>query len=164
MEFSETELAERTGRILLRNGRFLSTAESCTGGLIGSILTSVPGSSLWYRGGVIAYSNAFKTDVLGVPSSLIESNGAVSREVVLAMADGMNKLAGTDISISVSGVAGPGGGTVEKPAGTVWMAVCGWKFSFSEMKKFTGERNMVRKKAADYLLTKLYSLLEKGEN
>ena len=161
MELSETEPAEMIGNTMLRGGKTLSSAESCTGGLVGMLLTSIPGSSKWFKGGVIAYSNTVKTGVLKVSSSVIKEFGAVSRETVLAMALGVRELTGTDFSISISGIAGPGGGTPEKPVGTVWMALCGEQSVSTEKKKFTGERNVVRRKAADYLLEKLHELLEK---
>jgi PncC family amidohydrolase len=161
MELSEIQLVKRIGSVMLKAGITLSAAESCTGGMVGMLLTSVPGSSGWFMGSVTAYSNILKTTVLNVPSSLIESEGAVSRETAMAMAEGIRKLTGSDFSISVTGVAGPGGGSVEKPVGTVWMAVCSSRSMSAEMKRFSGDRDMVRRKAADYLLEKLYCLLAK---
>ena len=161
MELSEIELVKRIGNIMLKAGITLSAAESCTGGMVGMLLTSVPGSSEWFMGSVTAYSNILKTTVLNIPSSLIEAEGAVSRETALAMAAGIRELTGSDFSISVTGIAGPGGGSAEKPVGTVWMAVCSSQSISAEMKRFTGDRDMVRRKAADYLLEKLYCLLAK---
>ncbi|MCD4700500.1 MAG: CinA family protein [Candidatus Aegiribacteria sp.] len=161
MGLSETELIERIGSIMRKAGVTLSAAESCTGGMVGMLLTSVPGSSGWFVGGVTAYSNRVKTGVLNIPASLIEEEGAVSRETAVAMADGVRKLTGSDFSISVTGIAGPDGGSSEKPVGTAWMAVCSSQSVSVEMKRFTGDRNVVRKKVADYLLDKLYWLLEK---
>ena len=160
MELYDTELVKRIGSAMLKAGKTLSAAESCTGGLVGMLLTSVPGSSQWFKGGVIAYSNTVKTDILNVPFSVIEEDGAVSKETVLAMAAGVRELMGTDLSVSISGIAGPDGGTAEKPVGTVWIAVCGEKSVSAEMKMFAGERDVVRRKAADYLLTKLYAFLK----
>ena len=161
MGLSELELVERIGRIMCNAGLTLSAAESCTGGMLGMLLTSVPGASGWFMGGVIAYSNTLKTTVLNIPSSLLETEGAVSKETALAMAAGIRKLTGSDISISVTGIAGPGGGSLEKPVGTIWMAVCSNQSVSAEMKRFTGNRDVVRRKAADYLLAKLFLLLEK---
>ncbi|MCK4807938.1 MAG: nicotinamide-nucleotide amidohydrolase family protein [Candidatus Aegiribacteria sp.] len=161
MGLSEMELVKRIGNILLKAGKTLSSAESCTGGMVGMLLTSVPGSSEWFMGSVTAYSNSVKTAVLSVPASLIEAEGAVSRETAVAMAAGVRKLTGSDFSISVTGITGPGGGSAEKPVGTVWMAVCNSQSMSAEMKRFTGKRDVVRRKAADYLLAKLYRLLEK---
>ncbi len=161
MGLSEIEYVKRIGNIMREAGITLSAAESCTGGMLGMLLTSVPGSSEWFLGGIIAYSNSFKTTILGISSSLIETEGAVSRETALAMAAGIRKLTGSDISISVTGIAGPGGGSSEKPVGTVWMAVCSSQSMSAEMKRFAGDRDVVRRKAADYLLAKLCLLLEK---
>ncbi len=161
MGLSEMELVNRIGSIMLKAGITLSSAESCTGGMVGMLLTSVPGSSGWFLGSVTAYSNSFKTGILNVPASLIEAEGAVSRETAVAMAASIRKLTGSDYSISVTGIAGPGGGSAEKPVGTAWMAVCSSQSVSVEMRRFTGERNVVRRKAADYLLAKLYRLLEK---
>jgi nicotinamide-nucleotide amidase len=160
MEFYNAELVKRIGSIMLKAGKTLSAAESCTGGLVGMLLTSVPGSSQWFKGGIIAYSNTVKTDILNVSFSVIEENGAVSKETVLAMAAGVRKLIGTDFSVSISGIAGPGGGTTEKPVGTVWIAVRGEKSVSAETKRFAGKRDVVRRKAADYLLEKLYAFLK----
>ncbi|MDD3312916.1 CinA family protein [Pseudodesulfovibrio sp.] len=110
------------GECLRANGSFLATAESCTGGLLASTLTDVPGSSEWFRGSVVAYSNDVKRDLLGVPADVLEAHGAVSEAVVRAMAQGVLKAVGADVSVAISGVAGPGGGTPEKPVGMVWMA------------------------------------------
>lgn len=161
MGLYKTKLVNQIGRIMLTGGKTLSSAESCTGGMVGMLITSVPGSSEWFRGGVIAYSNSLKTDLLDVPASLIEAEGAVSRGTAMAMAAGVRELTGSDFSISVTGVAGPGGSTQEKPAGSVWMAVCSSQSVFAELKRFTGNRDVVRRKAAHYLLAMLYELLEK---
>ena len=160
MKLCDTELVKRIGSAMLKAGKTLSAAESCTGGLVGTLLTSIPGSSKWFKGGVIAYSNSVKTEILSVPFSVIEEYGAVSKKTVLAMSTGVRELMGTDFSVSISGIAGPGGGTTEKPVGTVWMAVCGEKSVSTEMKRFSGERDVVRRKAADYLLGKLYAFLK----
>lgn len=118
-------LEENVGKLLKENRKTLATAESCTGGLIAHRITSVPGSSAWFTGSIIAYSNRIKTDLLGVPAEVIENHGAVSREVVESMARGARKYLQTDYAIAVSGVAGPDGGTDEKPVGTVWIATAG---------------------------------------
>lgn len=111
------------GRRLSRLGLTLSTAESCTGGGIAALVTSVPGSSAYFRGGVVAYSNEVKTSVLGVSPLTIETYDVVSREVVTEMARGVQALLHTDCAISTSGIAGPDGGTAERPVGTIWIAV-----------------------------------------
>jgi nicotinamide-nucleotide amidase len=101
----------------------LSTAESCTGGYIAHLITSIPGSSDYYHGSIIAYHNNIKQALLGVKETVLQDFGAVSREVVIAMAEGARKKLGTDYAISTSGIAGPDGGSPEKPVGTVWIAV-----------------------------------------
>jgi PncC family amidohydrolase len=111
------------GQLLLSKGMTLSTAESCTGGLIGHIITSVSGSSAYYKGGVISYSNDIKRDVLGVQESALATYGAVSEVVVRQMASGVRRLMQTECAVATSGVAGPTGGTADKPVGTVWIAV-----------------------------------------
>lgn len=123
--YSEQEdtLEQCIGRILKANGLTVSTAESCTGGSISAMLTSVPGSSDYFLGSVTSYANSVKTGVLGVPQEIISEFGAVSRECVSAMAEGVRKLTGSDYSVATSGIAGPGGGSPEKPVGTVWIGV-----------------------------------------
>ena len=103
-------------------GVMIVTAESCTGGAIASRVTEVPGASGVFQGGVVAYSNDAKADLLGVPADMIEVEGAVSEAVALAMAAGARTRFGADIGVSTTGIAGPGGGTPEKPVGTVWLA------------------------------------------
>lgn len=111
------------GEILRNSGKTVSTAESCTGGMIASLLTSVPGASEYYLGSVVSYSNSVKENVLGVPHDVIAGFGAVSQECVAAMAKGVRRLTGSDFSVATSGIAGPGGGSEEKPAGLVWVGV-----------------------------------------
>lgn len=116
-------LEEVVGKLLFERGKTLATGESCTGGMIAHRVTSVPGCSAWFKGSIVAYSNAVKIQQLGVPESLLNQYGAVSKEVVEAMAMGVLDQLQTDYAISVSGVAGPDGGSEEKPVGTVWIAV-----------------------------------------
>ena len=163
MELSDRILVGKIGAILQQNGQTLSVAESCTGGLVGMLLTSEPGSSKWFAGGVIAYADRIKTDLLGVPSEMIQKFGAVSNEVVAAMAGSIRNLTGTDYSLSISGIAGPTGGTREKPVGTVCMAVDSNGSCTTVMKHFSNShshsREVVRKASASYLLTMLHSKL-----
>lgn len=116
-------LESAAGALLKANGCTLSTAESCTGGMISSMITSVPGSSEYFLGAVTSYANSVKQNVLGVPAEIIEKYGAVSSECVAAMAEGVRKLTSSDYSVATSGIAGPGGGSEEKPVGTVWIGV-----------------------------------------
>lgn len=119
----EQTLQEVIGDILRNSGKTVSTAESCTGGMIASLFTSVPGASEYYLGSVVSYSNSVKENVLGVPHDVIAGFGAVSPECVAAMAKGVRRLTGSDFSVATSGIAGPGGGSEEKPAGLVWVGV-----------------------------------------
>ena len=111
------------GRMLAQKGKTVSAAESCTGGLISSLFTSIAGSSEYYLGSVTSYANSVKTGVLGVSQEIIENYGAVSEECVRAMAEGVRKITGSDVSVATSGIAGPGGGSESKPVGLVWIAV-----------------------------------------
>ncbi|MBC3539925.1 competence/damage-inducible protein A [Rufibacter sediminis] len=120
--FGEVTLEEAIGQLLKERNLTISTAESCTGGLVAHKLTSVPGSSAYFTGSVVAYSNDVKKVQLGVSSETLETHGAVSEETVKAMAQGVRRLLKTDIGISTSGIAGPDGGTPEKPVGTIWIA------------------------------------------
>lgn len=138
--------AKLLGAALSASGKTLAVAESCTGGLLGGAVTSIPGSSLYFSGGVVAYGNSAKISLLGVPPDLIAARGAVSREVALAMAEGVLSLFRADLAVAVTGVAGPGGGSRGKPAGTVWVAVvapggvrCAHRF------RFPGDREAVRR-------------------
>ncbi|MFP5238746.1 MAG: CinA family protein [Acidobacteriota bacterium] len=133
---------------LLDRGWSLVTAESCTGGLIGSELTNLSGSSEWYLGGVIAYSNALKTSLLGVDEATLAEHGAVSRETVLAMAAGAASRLGAQCAVAVSGIAGPTGGTEEKPVGTVWVAWVTPDTRDAEQFLFDGDRIDIKRQSA----------------
>lgn len=111
------------GRMLLASGKTVSVAESCTGGLISSLFTAIPGASAYYLGSVTSYANSVKTGVLGVPEEIIAAHGAVSKECVAAMAEGVRKITGSDFAVATSGIAGPGGGTETKPVGLVCIGV-----------------------------------------
>lgn len=116
------KLEEKIGDLLLSKKLSLSTAESCTGGSIAALITSVPGSSAYFNGSIVAYSNDVKMSLLHVSADTLEKHGAVSRETVIEMAKGAMKALKTDCAVATSGIAGPGGGTAEKPVGTVWIA------------------------------------------
>ena len=121
--YGEVLLEEAIGRDLLAHHQTLALAESCTGGFIAHSLTSIPGSSRYFRGGLVPYDNWLKIDVLGVDEALIRQHGAVSEETVRAMAENVRNLLQSDIGLATSGIAGPGGGTPDKPVGTIWIAV-----------------------------------------
>ena len=135
--------AEILGDILRGRGLTLATAESCTGGNIAHEITAVAGCSEYYKGSVISYSNSVKINQLGVDKNVLETEGAVSEPVVRAMAEGVAGLLQTDCAIATSGIAGPGGGTPEKPVGTVWIAVTAYGKTVSRMHHFAGNRQRV---------------------
>lgn len=144
--YNDEALEEVLGKALLNKGYSLCTAESCTGGYIAHRITSVPGSSRYFKGSVVAYSNEIKNSVLDIPLEILEKHGAVSREVVSLMAENARKLLKSDVAVAVSGIAGPDGGTPEKPVGTVWAAVSSPKGTFEKKFLFgdNRERNIVR--------------------
>lgn len=117
------DLAARVGAACRGVGLTLATAESCTGGLVAHLLTEIPGSSAYVRGGIVAYANDVKRDALGVPVEVLAAHGSVSAQVALAMADGARRRLGVDVAVSVTGVAGPDGGSDEKPVGLTYIAV-----------------------------------------
>lgn len=138
----EVTLEEKIGLLLNDNKLTLSTAESCTGGRIASLVTSVPGSSAWFRGSVVAYSNDIKVNILGVNEETLERFGAVSRETAEEMARGIRRITGTDFSVSATGIAGPSGGSPDKPVGTVWIAVDSPLGTVANMFRFADDRNV----------------------
>lgn len=152
------------GRILAENGKTLATAESCTGGTISALITSIAGSSAYFLGSVTSYANSVKTGVLGVPEEIISRYGAVSSECVAAMAEGVRKLTGSDYSVATSGIAGPGGGSAEKPVGLVWIGVSSEKGTetFSAVFKSNRKRNIERfaSTALNYLRVKIVNELK----
>jgi nicotinamide-nucleotide amidase len=149
------EIVEALARKLLTSGRTVATAESCTGGLIAKRLTDVPGSSGFFLGGLVAYENSVKIENLGVDPGTIEAHGAVSEEVARAMAEGARDVFGADMGLGVTGIAGPGGGSAEKPVGTVWYAVATKEKTHTEGRCLPGEREAVRERAAQACLALL---------
>lgn len=138
--------------LLKANGLACATAESCTGGGIGAAITSVPGSSAVYLGGVVSYANSVKEHVLGVSAETLAAAGAVSSETAAQMADGARRLTGADIAVSVTGIAGPDGGTPEKPVGLVWFGLSTKKGTRTEKAIFPGDRETVRRLAVVHAL------------
>lgn len=154
-------LAAQLGQQLLARGEWLATAESCTGGLIGAALTDIAGSSQWFGFGYITYSNQAKQHLLGVAAETLAQEGAVSERTVREMAEGARTRSGADWSIAVSGIAGPGGGTADKPVGTVWFAIAGPDgFSEAMVRQFNGGRAEVRAQTVETALKRLTQLLE----
>lgn len=133
-------LETQIGDLLRQKGWKLATAESCTGGLIGHRITDIPGSSDYYLGGVVAYAYEAKVAVLGVSWETLQKHGAVSRETVLEMARGARTLLGADIAVSVSGIAGPGGATPDKPVGTTWLGLSTAEGEWARVYCFPGDR------------------------
>ena len=154
-----TVLSVRLGEHLRRLAAQVSTAESCTGGGIAEAITRVPGSSAWFEAGYVTYSNAQKSRQLGVPAHLFGEVGAVSREVVEAMARGAQAASGARFAVAVSGVAGPDGGTPAKPVGTVWLAWADGGQVTSERHRFDGDREAVRRQT---VIAALQGLLHLG--
>ncbi len=157
-------MEEVVGKMLTDKGKTLALAESCTGGLIGMRLTEVPGSSRYFLEGAITYSNEAKTRTLGVPSELLEAHGAVSAETAEAMAAGIRERAGSDYGISVTGIAGPDGGTVEKPVGTVFVGYADSSGTRSLNLTLPGDRYLIRwrssQAALDYLRRQMLKMKE----
>lgn len=151
----EDTLQECVGRILNEHGKTLSTAESCTGGTISQLITSIPGSSAYFLGGVTSYANSVKTTVLRVPEEIIKQHGAVSAECVEMMADGVRKLTGSDFAVATSGIAGPEGGTAEKPVGLVWVGVSSANGTESFKVQYNGDRKRNIERSAAFALNKL---------
>jgi nicotinamide-nucleotide amidase len=160
------ELARALALILVERSWKIALAESCTGGLVSTTLTDLAGSSDWFERGYITYSNEAKSECLDVPIEIIEAFGAVSEQVAKAMADGARRKADVNVAISITGIAGPTGGSVEKPVGTVCF---GWSIkqnvgddikTITITKQFSGDRQTVRVQACDYALSKLLELLQ----
>ena len=156
-------LAADLGRALQLAGAHVTTAESCTGGGIAEAITRIAGSSAWFEAGFVTYSNEQKTRQLGVPAPLFEQVGAVSREVVEAMVRGAQRHSGARFAVAVSGVAGPDGGSPEKPVGTVWLAWAVAERMFARRFQFTGDRQAVREQSVEAALVGLISVVN-GEN
>jgi PncC family amidohydrolase len=148
------------GRLLQERGLKLVLAESCTGGLLGSRITDVPGSSEYFLGGVVAYAYEAKVDLLGVSWDTLNTKGAVSRETVLEMARGIRQLMNAHIAVSVSGIAGPGGGTPEKPVGTTWIGLVTEAGEWARTFHFTSDREGNKISAVDAALEFLLDYLQ----
>ena len=156
----EAEIVQDLATLLRRRGWLLATAESCTGGLIAAACTDLAGSSDWFERGFVTYSNAAKTELLGVPAALIAQHGAVSEPVARAMAEGALAHSRAQLSVAVTGVAGPSGGSADKPVGTVWVA---WKrrggYARAQAFQFDGDREAVRRQTVDRALAGVAELL-----
>ncbi|WP_051822651.1 CinA family protein [Desulfonatronum thiodismutans] len=156
------DIIRALGTELCKRSALLAAAESCTGGLISHEATNVSGSSGWFAGGVVAYANHVKQQVLGVPETVLTTHGAVSRETVLAMAQGARRLLGAQAALAVSGIAGPDGGTPEKPVGTVWMAWALGEAMHSALWRFSGTRLEIKHQTARVALEGMLNMVRKA--
>ena len=153
------DLAARLASQLLAQGHMLASAESCTGGMIAAACTELAGSSAWFERGFVTYSNEAKTDLLAVPAALIAEHGAVSEPVAKAMAAGALQHSRAQVAVAVTGVAGPGGGSADKPVGTVWLAWATPRGVETERQHFSGDRRQVREATVQHALAGLLQRL-----
>ena len=156
----EQHLEIQVGNILRERKLTLALAESCTGGLVSDRITNVPGSSEYFLGGIVAYAYGAKVSLLNVTWDSLKAYGAVSREVVLEMAHGARKALNADTAASISGIAGPGGGTLEKPVGTVWLAVAAPDGAWTREFHFSGSREQIKSFSADSALQFILDYLQ----
>lgn len=154
-------LAARLLDVLAARGWRLATAESCTGGRIAALVTSRPGSSAVFVGGVVTYANEAKTALLGVPAAMLAAEGAVSEAVARAMAEGARTRLGAEIAVSATGVAGPGGGSAEKPVGNVWIGLADAAGSRARLHRFPGDREQVQERAAEAAIAAVVARAER---
>ena len=159
-EHSTQNLCRLLADFLLKNDLKLTTAESCTGGMISAACTDLAGSSDWFERGFVTYSNEAKTELLGVDVALIEAHGAVSEPVARAMAFGAIRHSKAQVSIAVTGIAGPAGGSAAKPVGTVWFGFSVQGSLHSEMQRFAGDRAAVRQQTMVHALQRVVALLQ----
>jgi PncC family amidohydrolase len=155
-------IEEELNRRLSGSRKTIALAESCTGGLIACRVTDVPGASEYFEVGVVSYSNQAKEKFLGVPAEVVASHGAVSAETAREMAAGIRRVADSDVGLSVTGVAGPGGGSLEKPVGTVFIALAAEGTMIAKRHLFSGNRREIREQAAEAALRLLLGFLEGG--
>jgi PncC family amidohydrolase len=160
MDENDYALSVCVGEALAQAGLRLAVAESCTGGMVGEWISAVPGSSAYFLGGVISYDNSLKEGLLGVPPALIREHGAVSAECADAMAKGVRALVGADIAVSVTGVAGPGGGSVEKPVGLTYIGLAGPAIERVERHIWRGDRHGNREQSARRALQMILEYLQ----
>jgi nicotinamide-nucleotide amidase len=156
---NDIPLAEVIGKILSETNRTLAVAESCTGGLLGGEFTTIPGSSIYFLGGIIAYSNNIKENILNVRHDTLVSYGAVSKDTAHEMAANVRQLFGSDYGISITGIAGPDGGTPEKPVGTVWIGISSENTTMTERYTFDTDRDINRQRAVGTALNLLYQTI-----
>ncbi len=153
-------MISKLSKLLVEKNVTLSLAESCTGGMISSEIVSIPGSSKYFMGSAVVYSNDAKESILGVKHETLLKHGAVSKETAEEMAIGSLKKYDSKVAASVTGIAGPDGGTPEKPVGTIWMAVTDGKNTIAKKNIFQGERNDIRRKSTDTLIDLICQFIE----
>ena len=154
------DLSQKLGKLLQQRGLMLATAESCTGGYIAQMITAVADSSQWFERGFVTYSNEAKMEMLGVHADTLAVHGAVSSAVVAEMAAGALKYSYAQISVAVSGIAGPSGGSVDKPVGAVYFAIAGGSKGIKTIHRhFSGDRGAIRVACVEFALTELYAYL-----
>ena len=154
-----TDQVSTVAELLVQGGLHLVVAESCTGGMLAARLTDAAGASRYFTGGFVTYSDEAKQALLNVPQRTLEEFGAVSEAVCMAMADGARDATGADVAVAITGVAGPGGGSEQKPVGTVWIAVAGTDGSTARRFRFHGDRSTVRRQSVDQALEMLEVLM-----
>ena len=161
--FGQASVQELVHNMLVVRGQTLAIAESCTGGAIASLFTAMAGASKYLRCGVVAYSNEAKSDILGVDAAIIERFGAVSEQTALQMADGVRRIARSDYAVSTTGIAGPTGGTEEKPVGTVWIGIASPEGTFAVMRDCGTDRSQIISRASAYAVALLHRQLTGGK-
>lgn len=154
------ELAKRVGERLAASGQTLATAESCTGGWVAEAVTSIAGSSDWFDRGFVTYSNDAKQELLGVKQSTLKKNGAVSEQTAIEMVQGALDRSKATVALAVTGIAGPGGGSLDKPVGTVCFAWAGKQGARSETMRFSGDRESVRRQSVIHALEGVLKALD----
>ena len=157
----DQSLEQVVGEELSKRNFCLALAESCTGGAVSAKLTDVPGSSAYLTGSIVAYSNRIKTDQVGVDATLLEAYGAVSRETACAMAEGIRYRFGTELGVGVTGIAGPGGASPDKPVGLVYIAVAGPQGVMVEEERYTGQRTAIKTRTVNATLDLLRRYLQR---
>lgn len=154
------EIGQILGELLAREKKTLAVAESCTGGLISNLVTNIPGSSVYFMGGVTAYSNQAKIDLLRVPERIIQEEGVISRTCAITMAQNIRTILRADIGIGLTGIAGPDGGSTQKPVGSVYIAVTDGGKTICKLFRFEGDRLEIKQKASETALRMVREFLK----
>ncbi len=156
-------LEEIVGQALLQKGWEIACAESCTGGLLTSRLTDVAGSSVYVKGSIVAYSNEIKARLVGVSEETLRAYGAVSRQTAAEMSEGVRRTVGTDVGVGITGIAGPGGGTAEKPVGLVYISVSGHDGTVVQEHHFLGSRAEIKRQSAEHALSMINHYIRRSQ-